>query len=94
MKRFMGMMPIKEVEKTAIYKDSYGHEVRIDAGPNGWTVFYVDGSTNYKDETLTTEENFNNAYKVADDNVGPLTPITKGKFEFDVDVDDDVEKEC
>lgn len=94
MKRFMGMMPINEVEKTAIYEDSYGDEVRIDAGPNGWTVFYVDGSTNYKDEILTTEENFNNAYKVADDNVGPLTPITKGKFEFDVDVDDDVEEEC
>lgn len=89
----MGMMPASEVEKRAVYKDKYGADVRIDAGPNGWTVFYVDGSTNYKDETLTTEENFDNAYKVADDNVGPLTPITKDEFEFDVDVDDDVEEE-
>lgn len=92
--RFMGMMLSNEVKKTATYKDAYGCKVRIDAGPNGWTVYYVDGSTNYKDETLTTEENFNNAYKVADDNVGPLTPITKGKFEFDVDVNNDVEEEC
>ena len=76
MRRFMGMMPSSEVEKRAVYKDKYGEEVRIDAGPNGWTVYYVDYSTNYKDEVLTTEENFNNAYEVASDNVGPLTPIT------------------
>ena len=76
MRRFMGMMLPSEVEKRAVYKDKYGANVRIDAGPNGWTVYYADYSTNYKDEVLTTEENFKNAYEVASDNVGPLTLIT------------------
>lgn len=82
MRRFAGMMPVNEIERTEIFKDKYGHDVRIDAGPNGWTVRYADMSSNYADVSFGTEQNFKNAYTVAEENVGPLTPVkTKRKEE-------------
>lgn len=82
MRRFAGMMPVNEIERTEIFKDKYGHDVRIDAGPNGWTVRYADMSSNYADASFGTEQNFKNAYTVAEENVGPLTPVkTKRKEE-------------
>ena len=82
MRRFAGMMPVNEIERTEIFKDEYGHDVRIDAGPNGWTVRYADMSSNYADVSVGTEQNFKNAYTVAEENVGPLTPVkTKRKEE-------------
>jgi len=82
MRRFAGMMPVNEIERTETFKDKYGHEVRIDAGPNGWTVRYADMSSNYKDESIGTDANFKNAYDTAATRVGPLTPVkTKQKEE-------------
>lgn len=75
MKRFFGMMPMSEIEKTATFKDKYGHKVRIDAGPNGWTVRYADMGSSYADESIGTEQNFKNAYAVAEEKVGPLEPL-------------------
>lgn len=75
MRRFAGMMPVNEIERTEIFKDKYGGSVRIDAGPNGWTVRYADMSSNYADVSFGTEQNFKNAYTVAEENVGPLTPV-------------------
>jgi hypothetical protein len=75
MRRFAGMMPVNEIERTEIFKDKYGHDVRIDAGPNGWTVRYADMSSNYKDESIGTNANFKNAYDTAATCVGPLTPV-------------------
>ena len=75
MKRFFGMMPVSEIEKTVTFKDKYGHKVRIDAGPNGWTVRYADMGSNYADESIGTEQNFKNAYAVAEEKVGPLEPL-------------------
>ena len=74
MKRFFGMMPVNEIERTEYFVDECGLSVRIDAGPNGWTVRFADMSSEYKDETLGTEANFKNAYDVAVDCVGKLTP--------------------
>lgn len=73
MKRFFGMMPSSEIEKEKRFKDKCDLSITIQAGPNGWTVIYADGSTNYKDEVATTEENFNKAYKVATEALGELT---------------------
>lgn len=82
MRRFAGMMPVDEIERTQIFKDQYGHDVRIDAGPNGWTVRYADMGSNYKDESIGTDANFKNAYDTAVTHVGPLTPVkTKRKEE-------------
>ena len=75
MDRFFGMMPSAEIEKVGRFKDCYGDLVIIEAGRNGWSVIYVDGSTVYNDETLSTDENFKNAYAVANQQVGPLNNI-------------------
>ena len=74
MKRFFGMMPVKEIERTEEFVDKYGMPVLIDAGPNGWTVRFADMSSAYKDESIGTEANFKNAYEVAVERVGDLTP--------------------
>ena len=62
MKRFCGLMPSDEIEKTVIYKylpnDSL---IEIEAGPNGWTIIAPDESTKFKDEKIGTEKNFENA---------------------------------
>lgn len=73
MKRFFGMMPSYEIEKEKMFRDKNYLSVTIQAGPNGWTVIYADGGTNYKDEVATTEENFDKAYKVATEVLGELT---------------------
>lgn len=88
MMRFCGMMPASEVEKRSVYTDRYGDEVRIDAGPNGWTVYYCDMSTRYKDESIGTDANFKNAYKCANEEVGPLKKRTRKNEACEVDVDD------
>ena len=62
MDRFFGMMPSKEIKLSKSYDDGHGMHIRIDAGPNGWTVIWADGGTNYKDNVGTTEENFQVAY--------------------------------
>jgi len=80
MKRFFGMMPVSEIERTEHFVDEYGLSVRIDAGPNGWTVRFADMSSKYKDESIGTEANFKNAYDVAVECVGKLTPK---EHEFD-----------
>ena len=82
MKRFFGMMPVNEIERTEHFVDKCGLSVRIDAGPNGWTVRFADMSSRYKDESIGTEANFKNAYEVAVSCVGNLTPKTE-ENEFD-----------
>ena len=77
MKRFFGMMPVKEIERTEYFVDEYGMSIRIDAGPNGWTVRFADMSSKYMDESIGTEANFKNAYDVAVECVGKLTPKAK-----------------
>lgn len=74
MKRFFGMMPVNEIERTEHFVDECGLSVCIDAGPNGWTVRFADMSSEYKDESIGTDANFENAYKVAVECVGKLTP--------------------
>ena len=82
MKRFFGMMPVSEIERTEHFVDECGLSVRIDAGPNGWTVRFADMSSKYKDESIGTEANFKNAYDVAVECVGKLTPKSEEE-EFD-----------
>lgn len=81
MRRFAGMMPVNEIERTDMFKDKYGHTIRIDAGPNGWTVRYADMSSNYKDESIGTDANFKNAYDTVAASVGPLTPVSTKRKE-------------
>ena len=73
MKRFMGMMPSSEIEKEERFKDKYGLSIIIQAGKNGWTILYADGGSKYRDNTCSTEENFNEAYNTAKEDLGELT---------------------
>lgn len=73
MRRFMGVMPSDEIEKRATFKDKNGLEIRIDAGPHGWTVHWADSSNNFRDVDATTESNFKEALDYAVSKVGKLT---------------------
>ena len=75
MNRFMGLMPTSEIEKEVRFKDSSNLSIAIQAGPNGWTIIFADGSTNYTDQEKTTEENFKEAFELASECLGPLTKI-------------------
>jgi len=57
MKRFMGMMPSSEIKERRVYETPDGRRVRIDAGPNGWTLHWADGGNDFKDVCATTEAN-------------------------------------
>lgn len=61
MKRFMGMMPSSEIEFSKTFKDDLGLQITIDAGKNGWTINYADGSTEYNDVVDTSGNNFQSA---------------------------------
>lgn len=66
MRRMFGMMPCNEVEVRKTYDDGLcGLKLKIDAGPNGWTLYMADGSTKYNDESKGTEANLREAEEVA-----------------------------
>lgn len=75
MKRFFGMMPSTEIEIEKYYKDKDGYRITIQAGVNGWTIIYSDSSTEFKDITTSTDENFKAAYDLAVNRLGVLTEI-------------------
>ena len=60
MDRLWGMMPCDEVEKEVHFKEELG-TIIIQAGPNGWSIIYADGSSEYKDVQATTEVNYQTA---------------------------------
>lgn len=76
MKRFFGMMPSDEIEREEGYLDKYNHKIIIQAGPNGWSILYADGSSQYKDETKSTDDNFKEAYENATKSLGELKKHT------------------
>ena len=75
MRRFFGMMPSSEIEIERCYKDKNGYRVRIQAGVNGWTIIYADSSSDFKDITVSTDENFKDAYNLAVEKLGTLIEI-------------------
>jgi len=69
MNRFCGMMPSSEVEKEKSFRVGAGQLiVTIQAGKNGWTILYADSSSEYKDVVDTTENNFNKALNILNEN--------------------------
>lgn len=81
MERFLGMMPPDEVESRATYKDKCLGEVIIQAGPHGYSIIYHDGSVDCKDIDNTTNTNFELAYNIANEKVGPLEQVLLNEFE-------------
>lgn len=76
MRRFAGMMPADEVERSEVFVDSNDLRIRIDAGPNGWVIRWADMSSTYADESIGTDANFKNAFDTAESTVGKLTPYS------------------
>lgn len=76
MTRFFGMMPRDCVEISRCFKDSSDLDIRIEAGPEGWTIVWADHSSDYDDVKDTSENNFKKAYDKAVDAVGPLREVT------------------
>lgn len=59
------MMPSSEVKREERFKvGSSQLTVTIQAGENGWTILYADHSSEYRDESDTTDNNFNKAMEV------------------------------
>lgn len=83
MQRFFGMMPSSEIEREERFrdKDNIKLETTIQAGQNGWTIIYADDGTNYKDIVRTTDENFDEAYKVAVENLGELIKVESSSYD-------------
>lgn len=65
MKRFMGMMPSKDVDKEQNFKvGTLKLKVTIQSGSKGWTILYADGSSEYEDVEDTVENNYNKAFTI------------------------------
>lgn len=64
MKRMFGMMPSSEIKIEKHYKTDLG-PITIQAGDNGYSVIFADGSSEYEDIQDTAENNFNKAYEIA-----------------------------
>lgn len=75
MNRLFGLMPNNETVIERTFIDQNNLTVMIQAGPNGWSIIYSDYSSKYNDEKSTTEENFNKAFKIAEDDLGTLTEV-------------------
>lgn len=72
MKRFFGLMPTEEIKIEKSFVDEWGISILIQAGPNGWTIAWGDGSADWEDVCDTPENNFKKAYTKANNAIGPL----------------------
>lgn len=79
MNRFFGMMPSEEIKKRGHFEETDGSPVSIDAGPHGWTIHWCDHSTLYKDVDATTEENFQEALRIANEKA-PHPPLKEAVY--------------
>lgn len=75
MKRIFGMMPSSEVSIDKRYKDKYNYDIRIQAGPHGYTIIWPDGGTWWKDVDDTDEKNFKTAYDAVVKEIGEIKEI-------------------
>jgi hypothetical protein len=76
MDRFMGMMPSSEVKREERFKVGMSQLiVTIQSGENGWTILYADGSSEYRDEFDTTDNNFNKSMEVLKAHFGDIKKV-------------------
>lgn len=77
MNRFFGMMPSTEIERQERFVDTVGLKITIQSGPNGYSILYADGSSQFKDIKDSTDNNFKIAYDIAKGNLGELKPVNE-----------------
>lgn len=83
MQRFFGMMPSEEIEieERIRINDLY---VIVQAGPNGWTILYTDGSSEYQDVVDTTENNYKSAIKVLESHFNKTEMLEDAESDEDI----------
>lgn len=65
MERLFGKMPKNEVEEEEYFRESDSEDqFLIQAGPNGWSAVWEDGSSIFEDNKATTNENFKRALHI------------------------------
>ena len=77
MRRFFGMMPSNEVKRQETFKDGLTQlTVTVQAGGKGWTVLWGDGSTDFKDNIDTVDNNFNKAMECLTKSISNIIKVT------------------
>lgn len=66
-----------EIEREERFVDPVGLKITIQAGPNGYSILYADGSSQFKDIKDYTDNNFKIAYDIAKGNLGELTLVNE-----------------
>lgn len=74
------MMPVSEIKMEKTFVDSSGLIIIVQSGENGWSILYADGSSEYKDEVDTTDNNFEKAFKVLEGRLSNLKEISNQRM--------------
>lgn len=90
MERLFGKMPKNEVEEEEYFRESDSEDqFLIQAGPNGWSAVWEDGSSIFEDNKATTNENFKRALHSVKLNVpGEIEVITNDEMPIDETVEE------
>lgn len=85
MERIFGKMPSNEVEEEGCFRESDTEDqFLIQAGPNGWSAVWEDGTSIFEDNKATTDENFKRALKSVKTNVpGDIELMTNYEMPID-----------
>lgn len=91
MKRMFGMIESDKVKIQKSYRDPAGLMVIIQAADGGYSIIFADSSSQYADNDLSAEENFNIAH---DKIVEIFGEVIEDDFDYDIDDIEDDEGEC
>lgn len=81
MKRRLGLIPAKLVDREEIFLDQNGRRVTIQACSEGWTIIFAGQSILYKDVVDSTNNNYIKAYNTAVSRLGVLKPYHSNSIE-------------
>lgn len=81
MKRWLGLIPAKLVDREEIFLDQQNRRVTIQACSEGWTIIFADQSVLYEDVVDSTNNNYIKAYNMAISKLGVLKPYHSNLIE-------------
>lgn len=81
MKRWLGLIPAKLVDREEVFLDQQNHRVTIQACSEGWTIIFADQSILYEDVVDSTNNNYIKAYNTAVSKLGMLKPYHSNSIE-------------
>ena len=92
MKRMFGLIESDKVKIQKSFRDPAGLKVIIQAADGGYSILFADHSSQYADNDLSAEENFNIAHDKIVEIFGEV--IIEDDFDYDIDDIEDDEGEC